>query len=541
MGFLCAWPERGWLDGLRWNPLRERPLLHLVLWGIAWALAAGAIFLWLQKPVQYGHYKSCAGPAHDVLLGKSLLHDTPSIYGYFSVHAYAVLMRELGHSMGGFHLSNILLHVLYYLLGGMVLSRLLKDWRLVVPMFFVLLCLQTLFSNNNYALFPSSGAMRFLPGMVMSACLVFLQWRAAFPVGAILAAISVFWSAEVGAFVLPAWLVVCLSRAWLEADSWQGALRRTRSYSVRTLAACGGVLALVLLSEYRPGVGLPHLSRLYEYVLAYRAVTDAPRIPAFGNWYMLAALHVFAFVVFAHAAYRRLDSDFLAVLGFSCLYNVLAFSYYVAESYPNYVVNLTVPALLEGAAIVRVLRESFGISRHRIAAWLLAPAVVFCLLFFHRCQARFPAKALDACTDARENFAMWTAPEPAHALLDELCARFGEEPVILLSRPTDTARLLAAKRRNALPLNPLSMAFELPHWKERYVLPALEKVEPGTLVLCDMPAMGVVMDEVEKRFMLQHLGHVRDHKVPEGQLPPGQTVRLDIYRVTGRKPEAQSR
>lgn len=103
------------------------------------------IFIIIQKPIEYHHYSFYVGPILDVIKGKSLLGDTPSQYGYLSIHFLAFILGKIGLSFDSFHLINTLLVCLFFLLACYIFFRLIKNRYLALLCSIVFITLQTLF------------------------------------------------------------------------------------------------------------------------------------------------------------------------------------------------------------------------------------------------------------------------------------------------------------------------------------------------------------------------------------------------------------
>ena len=167
-------------------------------------------FYLVQKPIAYHHYSFYLGPAFDVIKGKSLLGDTPSQYGYLSIHFLATILERIGFSFKNFHLLNLFLFAGYYLLGSLVLLKLNKNKFLGLITAIIFITLQPLFSDYSRVLLPSTGPLRFGFGLLIIWGLVYLSNSAAFIFGSIFSAIALFWSAETAIYIIPAWLMTCL-------------------------------------------------------------------------------------------------------------------------------------------------------------------------------------------------------------------------------------------------------------------------------------------------------------------------------------------
>ena len=64
-----------------------------ILWILLFIFLGILLFIWNQRPIEYHHYSYYVGPIFDVIKGKSLLHDTPSQYGYLSINFLALFEK----------------------------------------------------------------------------------------------------------------------------------------------------------------------------------------------------------------------------------------------------------------------------------------------------------------------------------------------------------------------------------------------------------------------------------------------------------------
>ncbi len=528
-------------DAVLRRRLRPRAL-YPACWALLAALASGALFLWIQRPIDYHHYAPFVGPIHDWAHGKSLLRDTPpSIYGYGSVWFCATVLRPWGVSFLSFHYLNLAAYVLYYLLAAMLAARVLRNAAAAVAVFLLLACLHTLFAGNTHAMYPSSGALRFLPGLGLCAALVFLEGRARAAVALTLAAMAALWSPEAGVYVLPAWMFACAVHARAKHGAFAAWLRRIALCGGLTLAAVALALAAVVAVEHRPGAGWPRLGWFYLFVSRYTTHPHVPLLEPVANYYLMVPVLLLGVATAFLMFWRRHDGRLTMPMAFLAAHNTALFSYYVTQPRHEYGVNLTVFVLAEFALVWAVWRDVFGVSPRRLRALMLFPVALFCLLYAQRCEVTLPAQRSAAVQGLaapeallRPGGAGRVRTTPA---LRRLVQRLGapETPVALWANTTDTLLLTDAGMVNALPFNPGYATFEVPDWESRFLAPSLEALPPGALFAIDArldhggdPARR----RVEEFYGLEPAGLVVEPApAMHDGAPPPEPLRLHVYRL----------
>lgn len=496
-------------------------------------------FLLCQKPPQYGHYKTFMGPMLDVLHGKSLLGETPSIYGYLNIHLVARLLQCFGLSAQSFHLFNLAFYAAYYTAFIWLVWRLLRSITATAACAIVILLLQTAFAPNISALFPSSGCLRFGPGLAMAALLITQPWKRAHWLGSMVCAFSIFFSAEASFYTCPAWFTCCFAHAWIANDRLLSRIRNGLTAILPTIAMTGALFIWIYFREYRSEYGWPQFSRLYEYALAYQNVSDAAQMRPFGKQYLLVFVGLLGLTQALHLTLSRKTTPLLPAAAFLAIHNIAILSYYIVQSNENYAVNLFFFYILQGALIFSVLRYAQDVPPKFAHALFAAPCILFFVLFVLHSAVPAYGHLREIPGTLAKNFERGKTrggnPAGTVPLLTQLCRKYDIAPgrLAMFNVHSDTKLLLDADLANALPFNPALMTIELPGWEVEYLPAALDRLEPG-MFFVSVRGENVVMDPLRTWFDIDYVDTLSDTALPPGQSPHLRQIDLDVFRIVRR-------
>ena len=436
-----------------------RPPLPLIFAGLL-----PLIIFSVLKPIDYHHYISFAGAAFDVLQGKQLLVETPSIYGYLSIHFVAMLLKPFGVTLASFHLLNMILFAAYFLLAVFVIVKLVQNRLLALITAVVWITLTMIFSYHNVSFPPQIGPLRFGISLLLVALLIYLPSRLSVILGSGLAAIALFWSAETAVYVVPAWLATLL--AFRGKDRLIGL----------------GLFPLLssLIYLWAKNIGFT-FSRFVEFASSVQGGVVSLPIPFYGNYYVVIPILILGAVALVYR-WRPL-------LVFLVIHNLAIFSYFVSRSHENNIVNLSGFIILE----LIVVWQSFGLKK-----LLTLPLALFLTLFGLRLLSQSLKLNFDGVLPVELSSPVLTAALDQYGLLNR--------PVALLSESNDTRLLLESGITNELPLNPAIMNTWLKPGEEyRYLNPALERLKVGTIVIVDVNAgfLAPAWDKIQSLYQIE--------------------------------------
>ena len=105
------------------------------------------IYSFTQQQINTHHYAFYVGPAYELNLGKSILSNVPSQYGYLSIHFVETILKPIGIDIFNFHILNLTLFRLYYLGFFILLIKITKKPILSIFLTLVVTLFQTYFSK----------------------------------------------------------------------------------------------------------------------------------------------------------------------------------------------------------------------------------------------------------------------------------------------------------------------------------------------------------------------------------------------------------
>lgn len=518
-------------------------------------LIFSAVILFLvvhREPINYLLYSHAAfyvGPALDILNGKSLLYDTPSQYGYFSIHFISLIQRIIGTTIVLFDRFNSFLLILFYgVFAGLISYKLTKSTLLSLLFGIFFVGFKSFFSDYHDFIFPSSGPLRFGFGILICFFLLYLPPRVSFLVSTILSAISIFWSPETGIFIVPAWLFTCGITAWkkysLSRKFIQEVFIKTGLFLIAVLILAIGIIFL----EYRPagGGGLQNLYNYLQYTLTYITGSFSILTPMYGNHYFYLFISIVSLGVFCHLLTKKFDSWTFPALSFIVIHNLAIYSYFVYRSWYSLIIDLAGFLIIELVLLYYVLHETIKFNTKDLKAYFGIPIIIFCVLFILKSTyvGNPPLTKI-----VNYNYSLLTTKTSAgQPFLSAIAEEFNVDTknIIVLSE-YDTLYLTNSKAKNYLPLNPSVMTFVLSDWRKKYINLKIKSIPIGTVLIVDTnfpdpdPNVGKslisIKNEIEK---LYELSPVRTNDKILTKLINRESLEINpknitIYKITAKK------
>lgn len=501
------------------RPVKTDPRLAAVLAALSFIL----IFIFIQRPIDFGeslysHYNYYLGPAMDVIHGKSLLYDTPSQYGYLSIHFLSFVMRYIGASFGSLHYLNLILFAVYFLALILCFARLTDKKRIWIIGATLIVGFQSIYSQLSGYLFPSTGFMRFGLGILVGCEVLLFNKKAGFWIGSILSAVSLFWSIETALYVVPAWMAYCAVLSWQENKKWPDIIKSTFTKILVFTVIAASLLLAIFLMEYRPQSGFPVFSGFWEFALAYKQGFGTLPVSQFGNHYLIILVMMFSTAVFIHFFIKGKKLALMPAAAFFWVFCASVFSYFISRSHENNIINIAAIYLIEIALMMRLALDGKLFDRDMARRFFVLPAVVFCFFFYARCADNFRTTVDLVKNSLPVNIADLSANDRNTPYLVKLSSRyrFDVSNVVLLSE-TDFYFLAEADIRNGLPFFPREMTMILPKAMDKYIVPAIKRMKVGTAIIAD-DKYPEVMKTIRGSYDLRTLA-VIDRNEIVGNLP----------------------
>ncbi len=471
------------------------------------------IFYITQKPINYHHYSFYIGPVLDVIKDKSLLGETPSQYGYLSIHFLAFILKRIGISFANFNLVNILLFIFYFFLASLILFKLIKNKLYAFFTSLIIISLQTIFSYYYTILYPSTGPLRFGLGLIIIFILTYFSSSIGLFLSSIIASIALFWSIETAVYIIPAWLAACLIFSYSSTNSFKeffkSSIRKLSFFGITTVI----IFSLIILKEYSIQHAFPRISDYFEYAMAYKDSHGTLLIPAYGNFYPIVLIMILGVVAIAYILTNKIKTKLLPLFVFIAIHNIALFSYFVSRSHENNIVNITSFAILELIIIFKILTNVLNINIPQLKRTINLPIFLFLVMFSFRLYDRRINLYPYIQNSYQQNMADWFNPKSVKPVLITALEKHNlkNNPIVLLSLNQDTGLLVESNLKNELSLNPAEMAYVLKDtWRDKYINPNLEKLTIGTVIIVDANRsnsfLGPVFNDIQNIYDLKEIG-----------------------------------
>lgn len=490
---------------------RMRLVCLLLIFPLAWYVC--------QAPIEYHHYSFYMGPIFDISKGKSILLDTPSQYGYLSIHFLALILRKIGVTFNMFNFVNIMLFVSYYSLAGFIFFKLIKHVIAASMFTLIFMTLQTFFSHYTYVMLPSTGPIRFGLSLVVLGILIFAPKTKKLLWSSVFAAISIFWSPETAIYVVPAWFfacfVICFQITKTKKEFFGTILKEIGKFT----CISSMIFAAIFLYEYVHFHTFPRLANYIVYVSAYKDGSLSMNISLYGNYYFAVIVLLLGLATMAHFVIRKKKAQLLPALSYLSISNVALLSYYVGRSHENNIVNISGFLFLELALVYALLHKEYGLTLRKIRYLVVVPIAIFIVLYPTRVVSQLGARTSYLSIIFKPNLVGWLQPVPPQKKLYMILKSEGLEshPVVLLDEKFDTLFLVESNIKNELPLNPAIMTTVLPDWKQRYVEPKIGVLPMGTVVIISTEPKNsrVLWDEIHMMYTMKKIGEKEGFEIAQ--------------------------
>jgi len=429
-----------------------------------------------RKIIDHWHYSFVLGPVYELSLGKSLLNDIPSMYGYLSVHFIKLILAPFGINFENFHLFNTALFFLYYLGFYFAYKKIFRD-----NLFTCLFSLVTTLINMRFyvsevrGLPPSSGPIRFGIGLLVILALLYLPQKINFWVMSLLAAITIFWSPEVAIYVVPAFLFTFLINAISQGKKPTKILASLITSLIPFAIFTAGIFFLIVLKEYGYHGTFPNFSDYFQFISLYKNYQVRFLVPLFGNYYLAVLIMIVGLCLVFFREWDVQKNKLLTPLSFLAIYNVAIFSYFVPLSIPITLNNISCFILLELAIVFQYFRK----NKH-FWSRIFLPGTLFMTIFMIICTWNILGIV------PREDYEMVLNSQKM-ALADYQILKktydLTSENVLILSKFYDTLIIAANQIKTIWPLNPSACIILIPNYIEKYLAPNLDKIRSGTKIV----------------------------------------------------------
>jgi len=506
-------------------------------------LAGAVVALLTAEPVDHFHTNYYIGPALDVTLGKSILLDTPSVYGYLSIHFLVLLLKVTG-------VGFVALNVLDWLMTGLVFAFTYAILRRI--------CREPLARLLSLAIIgawtvcctpdPVAGPMRY--GLLVMVCwsLVCLPQRWRYAAGGLFSAVAAFWAMDTAIQIAPAWLCACGVSVIQSYTTSKAAIRGLCKRLIFFVSVCLAILALIVAYESQHG----HIAQAVKSVLELVALRTtsycqhARPIPYYGAHYFAILIAVAGLVTATHLLVNHRRSPWLVLAVFLAVHNVAVLGRFINCPKSWLITQLALPYFFQFLLIWRVMRDDMGLSRRQIERALMLPVTFFSLAITALVGLATPDVIALVGEAYGDVFHTVRAPsqagpeaEPLLRGVQRLYGRAGRD-VAVISEGIGTAMLVKARMKNALPLNPINMTVdaEPPDWIEAWIAPVMESLPLGSLVVFDSGIRASkVMGALLERFELERLAVLRRDDVPRPWSHVADQMNVGVYRIQSRRTE----
>lgn len=504
--------------------------------------AGGGFFCWRQSYFDYPHWSYYIGPAFDAMQGKSLLWDTPSIYGYLNAYLMGWLLRPFGFSFTGYWYLHHALSLLWLAGYAAIVLRVTRHTTARTTAMVFIIGFASASSMD-----PLMGPLRFGPHTLMLLALVHPQWQWRMQLCAAVAALSVWWAFDIALQVTLPWLLTCV----VTAVGAYGLRPAALPQALRSAAACiVGALVVtvaVIVLEYRERFPPLDAYLLSSLVRASEEASVGTLFPAFGSHLGALFLCILSIGVIAHITATRGAHPLLGALCFSTFSLVLMLLRMVNLSYSMYLLMFAIPLVLHILLLGAVVVDHYRLSapeRRSYFAFSLGPLVlVLGALLGMACFTQEPIP-IAGDMQARSPYRL-SSPQREETLLQRLRAQYGPHAQVAVLSPHDTKLCVESGIANALPLNPFNTPGLVLHFEARYMRPAVQALQPGTLVVAaretdygEFAAQHRTWQQPWWDLLLQHhrlefLGDATDTQPhPAWATHPEKGVAYQVYRIS---------
>ncbi|MFZ2957915.1 MAG: hypothetical protein WA705_13590 [Candidatus Ozemobacteraceae bacterium] len=467
------------------------------------------LFPWCKRSCDFFHFSFYVGPILDILKGKSLLYDFPSQYGYLSIHFLAFVFKFFTLSFDNFNNLSTLLFVIYYIFAGLIFLKLFKKFVPSAISTLIVILFQTIYSPYCGILYPSTGPIRFGFGLIICFALLHFSTKKAFIIGSFFSGIALYWSIETAIYIVPAWFIVCIIGFLSESKTSKDLLISISKNIGIFIGLCLINLLIIFICEYRSGYGFPLLETIIQYATVYKEGFGALPIPPFGNFYLIVAIMIAGLATVVHIIITKKSTSLFPALTFICVHNIAVFSYFISRSHENNIVNISGLYLVQLIIIMKILLELYQDNIQFMRQCAIAMMLIFCTLFSGRSACNFIGYFRYVLLNPQNENSHSSNEDTIKNVVKTY--KLEKHKFIVLSSTVDTEMLVNLSVKSELPLNPGVMARILPNCMDKYIIPAIEKLDINTVLILDplveyKISNSDVLEKIQKRFSLVKLG-----------------------------------
>jgi len=337
-----------------------------------------------QKLIDSHHYSHYLGPIFDVSKGKSILFDTPSQYGYLSIHFLSSILSQSGISFNSFHLANISIFALFCFLASTLFFKLLKNKFIALSCSLIYITLQTLFTFWCNVIYPSTGPLRFGFALLIIWIFVFLPKKLSYLLSSLIASISLFWSVETAVYTIPAWLFALLVTNYQDTHYLKDFLKLSFKKILPFLIFSLIIFSLIIVKEKPHLQQLPDLLNYFSYTSVFKEDYGTLKIEAYGNHYLPIIILILGLVTTTFFIIKKIKTPLLPLLSFISIHNVAVFSYFISRSHENNIINISGFFLIELVIIYLIITDYYQPPSKDFKKYFLVPLILFLSLYFYK-------------------------------------------------------------------------------------------------------------------------------------------------------------
>ena len=451
------------------------------------------VFLSTQKPINVDHYSFYVGPAYEISQGKSIISDSPSQYGYLSIHFIKSILEPIGINLYNFHLLNKTLFGLYFIGFFVIFIKITKNPILTILLTIIVTFFQTYFSEYGGTLFPSSGPLRFGFGLLVIFIILYLPKKYKIIIASLISSIAIFWSAETAIYIVPAFVFTIGSYCYINTNNLKETFKLfLRKISPFVFISCL-LFVLILVKEYGYHKIFPPLSNYFEFATIYKNGAAALPIPLFGNYYVIILTLITGLTLAIYSIYQKDRDNTALAINFISIHNLAIFSYFIGRSHQNNIVNISPFIFLE----VIMVYYYFTQKINKISKYYTMSFTLFFVIFFM------------IANNNLDNFTLLSKKENITETLQkyqQLKKEYSltQDNVLILSYDHDTEIITDNKIKTVLPLNPGTMTIASPNYQQKYLIPNINKIRIGTTLVYtqDLPEL---FDFLKNYFFLKEV------------------------------------
>lgn len=458
------------------------------------------VLLSTQKQIDVQHYSHYVGPAYEISQGKSIISDSPSQYGYLSIHFIKSILESKGINLYNFHLLNKTLFGLFFIGFFIIFIKLTKNPIVTTILTITAAFFQTYFTEYRGTLFPSTGPLRFGFGLLIIFIILYLPKKYKIIIASLISSIAIFWSAETAIYIVPAFVFTVGSYCYINTKNLKKSFKLfLRKISPFVVISCF-LFILILIKEYGYSKTFPPLLNYFDFVLIYQNGRASLPIPLLGNYYPVILTLIIGLSLAIYALYKKDKDNFTLALIFICIHNLAIFSYFIGRSHQNNIVNISPFIFLEAIMVYYYFTQKINkISKDYTMSFML-----FFFIFFMISNNNLPSITVPSDENSlSETLKQYQQLKEEYSL--------NQNNVLILSYTYDTEIITFNKIKTVLPLDPGVMTTIIPNYQQKYLIPNIKKIKTGTILVYtqDIPEL---FDFLKKYFSLKEV----DPKVNKG-------------------------